>query len=71
MSLTCWRGACAENAGRIHLNTQLIDTRTDTHVWAEEYDRDMNDMFAIQSEVAQKVAEQLHAKVSTRGKIGD
>ena len=32
--------------------------------WAEEYDRDVNDMFAIQSEVAQKVAEQLHTKIS-------
>ena len=57
-------GSVRRNAGRIHLNTQLIDTRTDTHVWAEEYDRDVNDMFAIQSEVAQKVAEQLHAKIS-------
>ena len=43
---------------------QLIDTRTDTHVWAEEYDRDLKDMFAIQSEIAQKVAKQLHAKIS-------
>src|SRR5204863_9354722 len=53
-------GSVRRNAGRIHLNTQLIDTRTDTHVWAEEYDRDLNDIFAIQSEIAQKVAEQLH-----------
>src|SRR5437773_6317546 len=57
-------GSVRRNAGRIHLNTQLIDTRTDTHVWAEEYDRDLNDIFAIQSEIAQKVAEQLHAKIS-------
>src|SRR5437762_1306583 len=52
-------------AGRIHVNTQLIDARTDTHVWAEEYDRDLNDVFAIQGEIAQRVAEQLHAKVSS------
>ena len=52
------------NAGRIHFNAQLIDTRTDTHVWAEEYDRDVNDMFAIQSEVAQKVAQQLQAEIA-------
>src|SRR5438105_4245535 len=51
-------GSVRRNAGRIHLNTQLIDTRTDTHVWAEEYDRDLVDTFAIQSEAAQKVAEQ-------------
>ncbi len=57
------------NAGRIHLNVQLIDTRTDTHVWAEAYDRDFNDMFAIQSEIAQKIAEQLHAKISSAEKL--
>ena len=56
------------NAGRIHFNAQLIDTRTDTHVWAEEYDRDVNDMFAIESEVAQKVVEQLHTKISVAEK---
>ena len=50
------------------MNTQLIDTRTDTHVWVEQYDRDVNDLFAIQSEVAQKVADHLHAKVSASEK---
>jgi len=58
-------GSVRRQAGRIHVNTQLIDARTDTHVWAEEYDRDLNDVFAIQGEIAQKVAEQLHAKVSS------
>ncbi len=61
-------GSVRKNAGRIHLNTQLIDTRTDTHVWAEEYDRDLNDIFAVPGEIAQKVAEQLHAKVSSAEK---
>ena len=61
-------GSVRRKAGRIHVNTQLIDARTDTHVWAEEYDRDLNEVFAIQSEIAQKVAEQLHAKVSTAEK---
>src|SRR5437762_10082202 len=61
-------GSVRRNAGRIHLNTQLIDTRTDTHVWAEEYDRDLNDIFAIQSDIAQKVAEHLHAKISSAEK---
>jgi serine/threonine protein kinase/tetratricopeptide (TPR) repeat protein len=46
------------------LNAQLIDTRTDTHIWAEEYDRDLNDLFAVQAEIAQKVAQHLHAKLS-------
>jgi TolB-like protein/tRNA A-37 threonylcarbamoyl transferase component Bud32/Flp pilus assembly protein TadD len=57
-------GSVRREAGRIHLNAQLIDTRTDTHVWAEEYDRDLTDLFAIQSEIAQKVADQLATKVS-------
>jgi serine/threonine protein kinase/tetratricopeptide (TPR) repeat protein len=48
----------------LHLNAQLIDTRTDTHVWVEQYDRDLNDLFAIQSEIAQKVAERLNAKIT-------
>jgi tetratricopeptide (TPR) repeat protein len=57
-------GSVRREAGKIHLNAQLIDTRTDTHVWAEEYDRDLTDLFAIQSEIAQKVADQLETKVS-------
>jgi TolB-like protein/Tfp pilus assembly protein PilF/predicted Ser/Thr protein kinase len=57
-------GSARRSADRIHLNAQLIDTRTDTHVWAEEYDRDLNDLFAVQTEIAQKVAQQLHAKLS-------
>jgi serine/threonine-protein kinase len=48
----------------LHINVQLIDPHTDSHLWAEEYDRDLKDVFAVQSEIAQKVAEQLHAKVS-------
>jgi tetratricopeptide (TPR) repeat protein len=50
------------------LNAQLIDTRTDTHVWAEEYDRDLADVFAVQSEIAKTVADQLHAELSPREK---
>src|SRR5437867_2816970 len=61
-------GSARRSGDRIHLNAQLIDTRTDTHVWAEEYDRGLNDLFAVQSEIAQKVAERLHAKVSASEK---
>jgi tetratricopeptide (TPR) repeat protein len=50
------------------MNAQLIDTRTDTHVWAEEYDRNLNDLFTVQSEIAQKVAQHLHAKLSASEK---
>jgi TolB-like protein/tRNA A-37 threonylcarbamoyl transferase component Bud32/Flp pilus assembly protein TadD len=54
---------------RFHMNAQLIDTRTDTHLWVEQYDRDLNDLFAIQSEIAQKIAGQLHAKISPAEKL--
>src|SRR5204863_6971823 len=51
------------------MNAQLIDTRTDTHVWVEQYDGDFNDLFAIQSEIAQKIAGQRHAKISAAEKL--
>ena len=61
-------GSARRSGDRIHLNAQLIDTRTDTHVWAEEYDRELNDLFVVQAEIAQKVAQHLRAKVSTSEK---
>ncbi len=61
-------GSARRSGDRIHLNAQLIDTRTDTHVWAEAYDRGLNDLFAIQAEIAQKVADHLHAKLSASEK---
>ena len=57
-------GSIRKTGAWLHINAQLIDARTDAHVWAEEYDRDLKDTFAIQSEIAQKVAAQLHAKIS-------
>jgi len=62
-------GSVRRDGPRIHLNAQLIDTRNDTHVWAEQYDRDLDEMFAIQSEIAQKVAERLRAKISASEKL--
>ncbi len=62
-------GSVRRTGTHLHLNAQLIDTRTDTHVWAEQYDRDLNDVFAIQSEIAQRVAEQLHARISAAEKL--
>ena len=49
---------------RIRVSVQLIDARTDTHLWAEHYERDVADVFAIQSEIAQQIANQLQAKLS-------
>src|SRR3989440_1027409 len=61
-------GSARRSGDRVHLNAQLIDTRTDTHVWAEQYDRGLNDLFAIQAEIAQQVADHLHAKLSASEK---
>ena len=61
-------GSVRRAGTHLHLNAQLIDTRTDTHVWVEQYDRDLNDLFAIQSEIVQKVAEHVHAKLSATEK---
>jgi TolB-like protein/cytochrome c-type biogenesis protein CcmH/NrfG len=62
-------GSVRRIGARLHMNTQLIDARTDTHVWAEQYDRDLNDLFAIQSEIAQKVADRLNAKVTSAERL--
>jgi serine/threonine protein kinase/tetratricopeptide (TPR) repeat protein len=53
----------------VHVNAQLVDTRTDTHVWAEEYDRDLSEVFAIETELAQSIANRLRAKVSVRERM--
>jgi serine/threonine protein kinase/Flp pilus assembly protein TadD len=57
-------GSVRKTGAWLHINAQLVDARTDSHVWAEEYDRDLKDLFPVQSEIAQKVAERLHAKIS-------
>ena len=57
-------GSVRKQQDRMHLNAQLIDTRTDAHVWAEEYDRDLTDLFAVQSNIAQKVVGELKTKIS-------
>jgi serine/threonine-protein kinase len=49
---------------RLRVNAQLIDTRTDTHSWAQTYDRDVSDLFAVQSDIAQAIVGQLRAKIS-------
>ena len=61
-------GSVQRSANRVRVSAQLIDARNDTHVWAEKYDRDLADVFAIQSEIAQKIADQLQAKLSPKEK---
>ncbi len=57
-------GSVRRSGNRIRLNVQLIDGRTDEHIWAEDYDRELTDVFAIQSELAQEIATRLKAKLS-------
>src|SRR5215471_8075775 len=59
-------GTVRRSGEKVHVNAQLIDTRNDTHVWAEEYDRNLNDVFTIETDVAQSIAHQLRAKVTAR-----
>src|SRR6266496_4756876 len=61
-------GSVQRVGGRIRVSAQLIDARTDNHLWAEHYDRDIADIFAIQSEIAQQIADQLRSKLSTAEK---
>ena len=61
-------GTVQRAANKIRVNAQLIDARTDAHLWAQTYDRDIADVFAIQSEIANGIAEQLQAKLSPNEK---
>jgi TolB-like protein/class 3 adenylate cyclase len=57
-------GSVQPSSNRVRVTAQLIDARTDTHEWAERYDRNLADVFAIQSEIAKAIADQLEAKLS-------
>jgi len=57
-------GTVQRAGGRVRVNAQLVDARTDSQLWAERYDRDVADVFAIESELAGKIVAQLQAKIS-------
>ena len=61
-------GSVQRAANRVRVTAQLIDARTDTHLWVEGYDRPLNDVFAIQSDIATAIASQLKAKLSPKTK---
>jgi len=61
-------GSVQRAANKIRVNAQLIDARNDAHLWAQTYDRDLADVFAIQSEIAKAIADQLQAKLSPNEK---
>src|SRR5947207_3638468 len=61
-------GSVQRAANRVRVNAQLIDARNDAHLWAQTYDRDLADVFAIQSEIAKAIADQLQTKLSPNEK---
>ena len=61
-------GSVQRSGNRVRVNAQLVDARNDAHLWAETYDRDLADVFAIQSEIAKAIADQLQAKLSPNEK---
>jgi TolB-like protein/Tfp pilus assembly protein PilF len=61
---TVLEGSVQKAADTVRVNVQLIDARADSHLWAKSYDRDIKDVFAVESEVAQEIADSLQAKLS-------
>src|SRR5438552_2944 len=61
-------GSVRRVGNRVRVNVQLIDANNDEHIWAEDYDRDLTDVFAIQTDLAQKIASALQAKLSPNEK---
>ncbi|HEV2606856.1 MAG TPA: hypothetical protein VGT79_02630, partial [Xanthomonadaceae bacterium] len=70
---TVLEGSVQKADGKVRINLQLIDARTDGHLWAQNYDRDLKDVFAVQSDVAEKVADALKAQLlpAESARIGD
>jgi TolB-like protein/Flp pilus assembly protein TadD len=65
---TLLEGSVRRLGNRVRVNVQLINTNDDVHIWAEDYDRDLTDVFAIQTDLAQKIALSLQAKLSPNEK---
>ncbi|HEY4639691.1 MAG TPA: hypothetical protein VIG87_07200, partial [Candidatus Udaeobacter sp.] len=61
---TILEGSVRRVGNRVRVNVQLINAENDQHIWAEDYDRELTDVFAIQSDLAQKIAGELRAKLS-------
>src|SRR5881409_3323388 len=65
---TLLEGSVRRIGNRVRVNVQLINANNDEHIWAEDYDRDLTDVFAIQTDLAQKIASSLQAKLSPNEK---
>src|SRR5437762_3729412 len=61
---TILEGSVRRVGNRVRVNVQLINAENDEHLWAEDYDRELTDVFAIQTDLAQKIANELRAKLS-------
>jgi TolB-like protein len=61
---TVLEGSVQKTGDRVRVNVQLLDARSDTHLWAKSYDRDLKDIFAVESEVAQEISDALQTKLS-------
>ena len=57
-------GSVRKAGNRVRVNVQLINAANDEHIWSDVYDRDLTDVFAIQTDLAKKIAQELHAKLS-------
>ena len=60
------QGSLQKAADKVRVNVQLLNTRTNSHLWAETYDRKLTDIFGVESEIAKGIAESLQAKLSSR-----
>src|SRR5213596_1974494 len=66
---TVLEGSVRRSGNKVRINVQLIDANSDQHIWANDYDRDLTDVFAIQSDLAHEIANALQAKLSDTEKV--
>ena len=62
-------GSVRRDAGRVRITAQLIQTKDQTHIWARQYDRDLNNLLALQSEIAREIANEIEFSLSGRRPI--
>jgi serine/threonine-protein kinase len=62
-------GSVQKSGDRVHINVQLIQAETDSHLWAQSYDRQLTDIFSVEGEVAKKIADSLSATLSPQEKV--
>jgi TolB-like protein/DNA-binding winged helix-turn-helix (wHTH) protein/Tfp pilus assembly protein PilF len=59
-------GSVLRSGGRVRISAQLVDARTDAHLWARSYDRDVGDVIALQTEIARAIADEVRVKLTPR-----